>query len=245
MMHPRLLSSLILCEPVILEARDGGPNPALMSTMRRDLWDSRSKAESSLRKAFGLWDPRALDRYLHYGLRDVPTTLYDAAKDPRVPKSAVTLTTSKHQEAWAYAQPNLESREAGLDPLLLPDWRQEEDIPYLYARPECHLTIRNLPHLRPAVLYVFGDQSPLSPPASQEQKLRITGIGVGGSGGAVNGKVQKAVLKDAGHLLVFERIKDCVQCWGDWIADWQRTGWLRKLSTEVTGIRSRMKACAK
>lgn len=46
---------------------------SLPSSFRRDVWPSRSEAESSLRanKAFKDWDPRALDRYLKYGLHEI------------------------------------------------------------------------------------------------------------------------------------------------------------------------------
>ena len=224
-MHPRLLSTLVLYEPVILGQANGEPNPAFMSTVRRDLWDSRAAAESSLRKAFRSWDPRATDRYLRYGLRDVPTALYDANRDPNIAPSAVTLTTSKHQEAWAYAQPNLEPCTAGLDRLLLPDWDLAVDLPRLYSRPECSATMRNLPYLRPSVFYVFGGKSPLSHPNSQDEKVNITGTGIGGSGGLVEGKVGKAVFEKSGHLLVFEHVDECARVSADWIDQWFRQ-WL-------------------
>ena len=163
-MHPRLLSTIILIEPVILDEGAGESNPALPSTLRRDIWDARAKAEASLRKAFATWDQRALERFLQYGLRAVPTALYDTCRTEHIPPDSVTLTTSKHQEAWAYAQINFEPKHSGLDRLLLPDWDPIVELPQLAARPECLITMRNLPYIRPSVLYVFGAKSPLSPP---------------------------------------------------------------------------------
>ena len=78
-MHPRLLSTLILIEPVILDGSDDGPNPALLSTIRRDIWKTRAEAETALRKAFAAWDRRALESFFKYGLRAVPTTIYDTS----------------------------------------------------------------------------------------------------------------------------------------------------------------------
>lgn len=221
--HPRLLSTLILIEPVILEVAFGGPNPAMLSSRRRDLWESPEKATASLNKGLKHWDPRARERYLYYGLRLVPTRLYDPATDPKVPQTAVTLTTTKHQESWNYFTPNLESEE--LDHLLTPDWDAEIERPYLFSRPECWSAMRNLPFLRPSVFWVFGGKSYLSLPDAQDSKMRSTGTGVGGSGGAEKGMVEKAVLPKGGHTLVFEQIDWCAQVMAGWIERWFRR-WL-------------------
>ena len=113
----------------------------------------------------------------------MPTKLYHPSKDPSIPCSAVTLVTSNHQEAWAYAQLNLEPQDAMHDRLLLPDWDPERELPLRTARPECFITMRNLPHLRPSALYVFGALSPFPGSEAQKKMIRVTGIGVGGSDG--------------------------------------------------------------
>ena len=219
-MHPRLLSTVILIEPVILDEVGGGSNPALLSTIRRDIWDARAKAEASLRKAFATWDQRALEKFLKYGLRDVPTALYDTSRTRHISPDSVTLTTSKHQESWAYAQINFEPKQSGLDRLLLPDWDPMIELPQLAARPECLVTMRNLPCIRPSVLYIFGANSPLSPPKFQEKKVNITGIGVGGNGGVAEAKVEKAVLQGSGHLVVFEKPNESANVTAGWIKKW-------------------------
>jgi len=227
-MHPRILSALILYEPIIINLtnRDGTPNPAATSTTRRDIWDSRSKAEATFRKAFKSWDPRALEAYLKYGLREVPTALYNSTIDPTIPATAVTLTTTKHQEAWSYTQANFETKDAGLDRLLLPDWDQNNDVNYLINRTECSITMRNLPHLRPNVLYIFGGKSPMSSAKAQDEKMETTGSGIGGSGGVAEGKVEKAILPESGHLLVFEDVKECAIVSAEWTMSWFRQ-WLK------------------
>ncbi|KAF5866560.1 hypothetical protein ETB97_011445 [Aspergillus alliaceus] len=221
--HPRLLSTLILIEPVILEVAFGGPNPAIMASRRRDLWESPETAAASLTKGLSKWDPRARDRYLRYGLRQVPTRLYDPARDPKVPRTAVTLTTTKHQESWNYFTPNLEGEER--DRLLLPDWDAEKERPYLFSRPECWSAMRNLPFIRPSVLWVFGGRSFLSLPDAQDSKMQVTGTGIGGSGGVAQGMVEKAVLLKGGHTLVFEQVDWCASTIADWMHRWFQ-GWL-------------------
>jgi hypothetical protein len=50
----------------------------MMSTYRPDLWPSRKAAEAAFRKNkfFQSWDSRVLDKYIQFGLREVPTALY-------------------------------------------------------------------------------------------------------------------------------------------------------------------------
>ncbi|KAL2833134.1 putative toxin biosynthesis protein [Aspergillus pseudoustus] len=217
--HPRLLSTLVLFEPVIPASRFGH-NPAIISSRRRDLWPTREKATESLTKSLRTWDPRARDRYIRYGLRSVPTRLYNPSGDKPVPEGAVTLTTTKHQETWSASIANLEPESAGLDRLLLPDWDVENERPYLFSRPEMWAVARNLPFLRPSVFWVFGGQCYLSPPAEQEYKMRVTGTGIGGSGGAAKEMVEKAVLEDGNHNVVYENVRWSAGVAGDWIRRW-------------------------
>jgi hypothetical protein len=219
-MHPRLLSTLILYEPVIFGEPIGGPNPAISAVLRRDLWPSRDKAEMQLRKGFARCDPRMVDRYLRFGLRPVPTPLYDPENAPDIPKTAVTLTTSKHQEAWAYTIPNLEPESAGLNDLLLPDWDPVLERPAPFSRPEAWAAFRNLPFVRPSVFWVYGGRSWLSPPAAQDSKLRATGTGIGGSGGVTKGMADKAVSPKATHLIVFEEVGWCAEVAATWLEKW-------------------------
>ena len=172
------------------------------------------------------WDPRVLDKYLQFGLRPVPTPIYDPAKDSQISPEAVTLTTTKFQEGWAYLTPNFEPKEAGLDDLLLADWA-EEHRQSLLSRPECWSAMTLLPLVRPSVLWVFGGESYLSLPGMQDAKMQATGTGLGGSGGAVKGKVEKAVIEKGSHLVVFEEVARCAEVASDWIKRWFN-GWLEE-----------------
>jgi hypothetical protein len=92
-------------EPIIQLEHAPGPNAAMMSTYRRDLWLSREAAATAFRKSkfFQAWDSRVLDKYIEFGLRQVPTALYpDGVNGATLSPGAVTLATSKHQEAWNY-----------------------------------------------------------------------------------------------------------------------------------------------
>lgn len=236
--HPRLLSTLILYEPVIFDRSFGEFNPAKFVARRQDLWESREKAEATIRKIQRTWDPRVVKNYLQFGIRPIPTRLYNQQSDPNLPSSAITLTTSRHQESWSYTIPNLEPESPVLDRLLLPDWDPEKERPRSYARPECSASMRSLPFVRPSVLWVFGSRSYLSAPEAQDAKMRATGTGIGGSGGAANGMVEKVVL-DSSHVLVFEQIDKCAEVAADWVRRWFQ-GWLEdeKVLAEYKSKRS-------
>lgn len=59
-----------------------------------------------------------------------------------------------------------------------------------FYRPEPSLIFRKLPELQPAVMYLFGRDSDLSKSDACQEKLRLTGTGVGGSGGVSCGRVK-------------------------------------------------------
>ena len=205
---------------MIVDKAVPGPNPAKFAAMKRDIWPSRQEAQEALRKSLRKWDPRVVDRYLDFGLRSVPTRLYNPDTDPSVPEAAVTLTTSKHQEAWSYTTPNLEPESAGLDRLLLPDWNFALTRNYIYSRPECHIAAQNLPFIRPSVLWVYSGKSYLSPLDAQDSKLNATGTGVGGSGGVKEGMVAKAILEKGSHILVLEDVDWSANVASDWVQKW-------------------------
>lgn len=209
-MHPRLLRSLVLLDPVI-QVPNGSITPAVLSTPRRDLWPSKEVAVEKFKKSkfYQAWDPRVLDRWIEYGLRRTPTELYPPeADDQGAQDERVTLTTSKHQELFTFLKPTYRGdptdRFPDLDPAA--DW---EYPGYPFYRAEPAQVFRRLPELRPSVLYIFGGKSQLSPEHERKAKMEQTGIGVGGSGGASAGRVQEVVLPDCGHLVAMDDVKSC------------------------------------
>ncbi|KAL8835298.1 MAG: hypothetical protein Q9170_003384 [Blastenia crenularia] len=227
LMHPRLLSSLVLIDPVIEipSARPRNTASALLtqlSTFRRDLWPSRDEAAASFRssKFYQTWDERVLNRWLDVGLRDTPTALYP--RTDRGPKGTpVTLLTSKHQEVFTFLRPNFDGMDRNgrsiLDRSINPDLDLESGETYPFYRPEPPSTFKRLPYLRPSVLYVHGGKSDLSAPKLREQRMRNTGIGVGGSGGAPEGRVKQILFKDAGHLMPMEIVGELADAAAEWL----------------------------
>jgi pimeloyl-ACP methyl ester carboxylesterase len=230
LLHPRLFESLILIDPVIQGKVSvmGNVTPAFASAKRRDKWPSRDEAAKSFKKSkfYQTWDGRVLDRWIQHGLRDVPTKLYPDATAPEV-----TLTTTKHQEVMTFLRPNFPAREGDVDfssaeftlsnPKL--NRRTHADLtPYAqpqepFYRGESTIVYNQLPHIRPSVFYVFGELSFLTDDAIIEEKMALTGSGVGGSGGRAEGRVASVMVKNAGHLIPMEKVQESADHVGKWI----------------------------
>lgn len=246
LMHPRLFTTLILMDPVIqrLPSRLGNFGPAKASTFRRDRWPSRKVAEASFKRSkfYQTWDPKVLDLWIKYGLRDLPTLLHPNATtasgtlpplnaDPasatvspdQETEKEVTLTTTKHQEVFTFMRPNFNSPtnpdpEENPNPATHPDVDPGSAPNSPFYRPEPIATFHQLPYLRPSVLYIFGDQSSLSEPLLKADKMAQTGIGPGGSGGVKKGRVQEVTFQGVGHLIPMEVVGKSADACQEWLA---------------------------
>ncbi|KAF2189688.1 hypothetical protein K469DRAFT_625552 [Zopfia rhizophila CBS 207.26] len=137
LIHPRLIETLILIDPVIqrMVSFQGNISPAYSSAMRRDRWPSREAAAQAMKKNkfYQTWDSRVFDRWIQYGLRDLPTRLYPESSSTPGPAPAtvstdptstlaptrpkeVTLTTTKHQEVMTFLRPNFPARPGDKEP---------------------------------------------------------------------------------------------------------------------------------
>ncbi|KAL8898872.1 MAG: hypothetical protein Q9192_001852 [Flavoplaca navasiana] len=194
-----------------------------MSTFRRDYWPSRKRAAASFRKSkyYQSWDRRVLDRWLEMGLRNTPTALYPETRGNSGPQP-VTLLTPKHQEVFTFARPSFDAAdEQGrtvVDRSAHPDMDLDAGETHPFYRAEPSSTFRKLPYLRPPVLYMCAGQSDLSAPVLREQRLSTTGVGVGGSGGAAEGRVKEVLFEDAGHLIPMEIVEESADAAAEWLA---------------------------
>lgn len=216
-MHPSLFEGLVLIDPVI-QRENPSRKYALPSTYRRDLWPSRKEAADKFASSpfYQAWDPRVLEKWVKFGLRDLPTKLHPSPNNTTPPP--VTLTTPKAQELFTFLRPSYTDKRTGLSCGVPSDEMHPEDIDdFPFYRPEPPQIFRRLPELKPKVLYLFGESSDLSSPAARREKLQITGSGVGGSGGAARGHVQETVLP-CGHLVPMELVKESAEASADFIA---------------------------
>lgn len=211
LMHPRLLSTLILLDPVIQKYSSvaSQPNIVQLSAFRRDTWPSRSAASDLFRgnKFYQAWDPRVLDRWLEFGLREGK-------------EGEVTLTTRKDQECFAFLRPSWEAvaeDQTILKPELVPDMNPDNPGRFPFYRPEPPATLARIGALRPSVMYIFGELSDMSGPEWRKEKLDATGSSYGGSGGVKAGRVKHEVLLGKGHLVAMEAVDQCARISAEWL----------------------------
>ena len=226
--HPRLFSGLILLDPVIEpDLSTSAPTVAgsrygivYQSTFRRDLWPSREAAREAFAKNrfYQSWDRRVFERWMEYGLRDLPTAIYPDIQEARnllateakkkgtsLAASSgppVTLATPKHQEVFTFVRPNFDA----VDPTTgmrrhnrstHPDTNTSELQDFPFYQPASRAIFKRLPHLRPPVFFILGGNSPTALPAHRRDKVRLTGIASGGNGGLA---VAEAAERDEGVM---------------------------------------------
>lgn len=211
LIHPRLMTALLLLDPVIQKHASApkGPNPVQASAFRRDIWPTREQATESFIKSkfYQSWDKRVLDIWIRHGLRKTPTKLYSSND------GEVTLSTTKHQEVFTFLRPNFNPQtpdgKSIIDRMEIPDLDESNPVTNPFYRPEPPATLARMEHLRPSTFYIFGADSDMSSPEDQKQKLEVTGMGVGGSGGVPEGRVGSIALKGVGHLVAMEAVDQC------------------------------------
>lgn len=271
LLHPRLLTSLVLIDPVIQRnpSVEGNYSPVRASINRREIWPSRKEAAKKLKasKFYHAWDPRVLDRWIQYGLRELPTRIH-----PEVPTSStppalsadpssglpqpsrddvpVTLTTTKHQEVLTFVRANLPTAEYP-DPGRHPNpiTNPEVDTDSLPAAPFYSpvpiATFHRLPYLRPSVFYIFGSESVLSHPLLKADKLAHTGTCVGGSGGVKAKRVAGVTFQGVGHLIPMEVVDKTADAAVGWLvpelARWREVHDAERKEWEQVPVREKAK----
>ncbi|OJI89979.1 hypothetical protein ASPTUDRAFT_25575 [Aspergillus tubingensis CBS 134.48] len=239
LMHPRLFSSLTLLDPYLIpDNRDVNALTLFyLTATRRDIWSSRKEAERFIRRALRSWDPRVLDRWVHYGFRNLPTAIYpEVNKDNGDDEVPVTLTTTKHQEAFTLARANLDGQtQLGLsesktaadnpemvgkphDALFLPDILGPLLDGQKFYRPDSVLAYRLLPHLRPGALFVSGAESGLYEKGHQSEAVKMAGTGFSGSGGQRYSRIKHIVMDKGSHTFPMEMVTQTASYIGPWIA---------------------------
>lgn len=247
LMHPRLFTTLIMIDPVIqrLTSIEGNLGPAKASIRRREIWPSREEAAKKLEssKFYQSWDPRVLDRWVQYGLRELPTYLFPQAppstltppaisadpstttSPPTSSEKPVTLRTTKHQEVSTFMRGNFATSEypnpsVDPNPLTHPDVDPATAPNSPFYSPVPLATFNRLPNVRPSVFYIFGDEEAgayLSAPILKADKLANTGIGVNGSGGVRKGRVSSVSFDGVGHLIPMEVVDKTADAAAEWI----------------------------
>lgn len=273
LMHPRLIHTLVLLDPVIqkqttqLDPFEAAKEKMViakttqLSTYRRDKWPSRKAAAEGFKRNpfYQTWDPRVLDRWIRYGLRDLPTAIHplpetSPSPSPSDAERPVTLTTPIHQEVFTFSRPNYDGppgKPGPINRVTHPDLNPSHLGSFPFYRPEPSRIFAQLPHLRPSVLYIFAGKSDMCLPEMMADKMQHTGTGLGGSGGAAEGRVRDVHLAQFGHLLAQEAPVECGEAASQWLGGemrrWRaedqafREVWSRKSKIEKMTIDERWK----
>ncbi|KAF2639069.1 alpha/beta-hydrolase [Massarina eburnea CBS 473.64] len=207
--HPRLFTGLLFIEPVMVAVHPPGPNASRMTSVRPDLWSSREAARADFQKNpfYRSWDPRTLDKYITYGLRQTPTLVYPDAKP-----GSVTLTTTKHQEAWLFLRSNF--RPAPVDGKLDEGERlttadfNEDQASFVFHRAEPGLAVSLLPHIQPHVLWVYGGKSYVNKKGEREKNVALTGIQNRANGGVEAGAVKMHIVEKGSHMFPLQMVTE-------------------------------------
>ncbi|KAI1758393.1 Alpha/beta hydrolase family-domain-containing protein [Xylaria castorea] len=248
LLHPRLLTSLVLLDPTIValdasRANGAGTRPAQLSAFRRDVWPSRQEAIESFRRSpfYRAWDPRVLEAWNQNAIRELPTPLYSelpassaSASKPAAP--GATLRTTKHQELFTFLRPLyphiITDHHPSTSPQTYtvsrsgaPDYdhaltSQPLDVAQVFPfyRSEGGVVFRALPAVRPSVLFVHGSTSEVSEPDVRAVRLATCGVGMGGSGGVEAGRVAEVLMEGKGHLFPMEVPTETARHAARWMA---------------------------
>ena len=218
LMHPRLLTSVIVIEAIAASSQKGGSWPGVAAiTKRKDSWPSKDAAMKYFRKApiHKRWDPRVLDLLQAHSF-----TAPNGPSDP-----TVALKTSKYQEAISFARAAFpESRDSKaamgvFDRKNHPEMvGVETDHNAPLHRPEATTIYRQIASLRPSCLLIYGTHSQFSAnlPWRRKEKMDNIGIGTGGSGGAPEGRVGEIDIEGS-HWMPFEKPDALGQALGEWL----------------------------
>ena len=170
--HPRLLSHLILIEPVLDYCTPEGVYFAHFAVQKPHTWTSRSVADAYLRKSspFSTWDERVREKWLDFGLMQESES-----------SDQLKLVTSKHQEAVTYVRPlfvggssmNKEHSEA-TKRKLFPDFDESKDGFEGFYTPLSVRTFQRLPELPKTPLRLWRKELdvPVSKTRSHSSKNR-------------------------------------------------------------------------
>ncbi|OOF95744.1 hypothetical protein ASPCADRAFT_145975 [Aspergillus carbonarius ITEM 5010] len=272
LIHPRLIHTLVLLDPVIqrestqldgyemaIRHRERIAKTTQLSTYRRDIWPSRKAAREAFNRNpfYRAWDSRVLDRWIKYGLRELPTAIYQLGESKTNEENddrPVTLRTTLHQEVFTFSRPNYDGppgKKVPVNKVTHPDLNPDHLGSWPFYRPEPSRVFAMLPHLRPSVCYLFAGKSDMCLPDMMADKMAATGTGLGGSGGAPAGRVRDVYLAEFGHLLAQEAPIQCADAAGKWlgaeIERWRteerefREQWSQKSKLEKVTIDPRWK----
>jgi hypothetical protein len=249
--HPNLFHSFAFIEPAIDREYGMGISVGWAYSVLKfkDAYTTREEAETQLIRCHNAksYEKRVSDRFRVYGVYE-----RDGEKDKEW-----AMTTPKDQLVGLMGRINPTGVARGpggmadvtlADREIVPDADPEGFQTGPLYRAELQKAWLLLPSMRPWVLYINGGKSPAFGPAkAREERLMLTGTGVGGNGGVRLGAVKQVVIEDGEHTMTFDRkLYNVAAHVADFLATeskrWtdgpkkQRDDWLRKSLEEKQSV---------
>ncbi|KAF2150306.1 toxin biosynthesis protein-like protein [Myriangium duriaei CBS 260.36] len=221
-LHPRLLTSLLLFDPMIQCTIPPGALAVIdYITTKPSTFTSRKEADRMVAQGslFKNWDPRVRRLMVQYGLRDLPTAIHPLPRgcDPKNPP--VTFTTTRDHDVWTWLRENFHTKIEG-DHVMI-DRRTFADMPpspmfVPFYRPECSSLYNLMPTLRPSCLFLLSEKSWMNV-GELRDAVRNAGVGIGGSGGIVEGRVRAETIPGSDHLFPLMAVAATADLCTNWL----------------------------
>ncbi|KAJ6134413.1 hypothetical protein N7523_000735 [Penicillium sp. IBT 18751x] len=206
--HPTLFHSLAFIEPGIDPLYGMGTTIGWANAILKfkNVYPTRKEAEAQLFRLHNAknWERSVSERFREYGVykrkgEDGEKWAITTPKDQLVALIGRINAKGVGRGPGGIADVTLADRES------VPDADPEGQQWGVFYRPELKKAWDMLPNMRPWALYVGGNNSPAFGSVKiREERLRLTGIGVGGNGGVRLGAVKQVVIEDGEHTMTFD-----------------------------------------
>lgn len=194
--------------------RQTGLKQARAMIKRRERFSDRASVKAAIGRSsyYKRWHPRTLAALLRHGFVEEAD-------------GSMRTINSPHLELGHMYRGNLGA--AGAEGLETMTPEQRTRVPDLVPganwvaplyRSEAVLALEALPHVRPSVQYIVGDQSGHGAPSLQKVRMERTGAGVGGSGGALHGQVEEYYVKGGQHTIPLDmHVEETASVAASWV----------------------------
>lgn len=193
LMHPRLFTAIAMLDPALHStAAEVRMLTVPMIALRCQQWPNKQAAIDfySRHPIFKVMDPRALQLFFEHGLMQVSPG-----------SAAVCLKTTPAQESTSFAKlcGPAEGSLADFTPVGTSFLDLDTTVvgKLAYYRPEIYSIHAQLPFLQPSCLYLNPRGSVLMTARPEQRQIRFetTGTAIGGSGGALAGRVREVYME--------------------------------------------------
>lgn len=211
---------MILLDPAISPPEVGldGLGFDYMTLRRRTHWPNREAAEKSVRKMFSTWDPKVIDLFMEFAIKNNDNT---ASKGPSNTKS-VSLVTEQYHELINYLKPTF----------IHGDNTKEPELVYQTGLVDMfHMLV----HVTCSTFFLCGGRdTPSDNDIRDYWQTRTCALHYAKQPGERR-RVDVKVLPELGHFLAMEDPKTCAEVMASWMAVESDT-WLQLERAKGGGI---------